>query len=134
VSGAAMAFRREVWAAAGPLSERYLFYCQDIDLCLHALEKGWTVRILPEARVRHALGRTIAGENALSYDPERLWSDLLTWGREHYGRRWSRFARWALLSAAALRIGTRTLRPPFGRDATTRAFRRGWRRLAQADS
>src|SRR5258706_13623282 len=34
VSGAAMAFRREVWEAAGPLSERFRFYCQDIDFCL----------------------------------------------------------------------------------------------------
>ena len=41
VSGAAMAFRAEVWREAGPLNERFLFYCQDIELCLRARSAGW---------------------------------------------------------------------------------------------
>jgi GT2 family glycosyltransferase len=88
VSGAAMAFRREVWNAAGPLSERFLFYCQDLEFCLRASNAGWGVRVIDEARVVHGLGKTIGGQ-----DRERLRRDLLTWGKSHYGRAWWLFAR-----------------------------------------
>jgi GT2 family glycosyltransferase len=126
VSGAAMAFRREVWS---PLSERFLFYCQDIELCLEARRRGWQVRIVEEARVVHGLGGTIAGGSALRHDPEKLWSDLLTWGRAHYGRRWGARARVVLVAAAALRIAWNKL---LRRDTT--ALVRAMRRLAQSDS
>ena len=89
VSGAAMAFRREAWR---PLSERYLFYCQDIDFCLAARDDGWKVRIVEEARVVHKLGGTSA------FDRATLRRDLLTWGRARYGRAWAMFA-WPLLIA-----------------------------------
>jgi N-acetylglucosaminyl-diphospho-decaprenol L-rhamnosyltransferase len=127
VSGAAMAFRREVWTAAGPLDERYLFYCQDIDFCLRARAAGWRVALIPEARVTHARGGTVARDRELGYDPERLWSDLLTWGRGQYGSRWARFARPILIAVAWLRIVGRWLR--FRRDETTRAMIRGARGL-----
>lgn len=98
VSGAAMAFRREVWNAAGPLDERYRFYCQDIDLCLNARDRGWNVRIVREARVVHALGATIGAAGR-----ELAWRDLVTWGANRYGPRWARFARVVLQAAAMLR-------------------------------
>jgi GT2 family glycosyltransferase len=88
VSGAAMAFRREVWRDAGPLNERYLFYCQDLELCLRASRAGWRVRVLDDARVVHGLGKTIGGQ-----DREKLRRDLLTWGRSHYGGAWWMLAR-----------------------------------------
>lgn len=88
VSGAAMAFRREVWNAAGPLNESYLFYCQDIDFCLRAANAGWGVRVIDEARVIHGLGKTIGGQNR-----KMLRRDLLTWGKAYYGRAWWLFAR-----------------------------------------
>jgi N-acetylglucosaminyl-diphospho-decaprenol L-rhamnosyltransferase len=104
VSGAAMAIRSEVWEAAGPLDERYRFYCQDIDLCLRARKAGWRVAVIENARVVHAIGGTVAGDNALHHDPEKLWPDLLEWGTAHYGRRWSVVARLVLVLAAWLRI------------------------------
>ena len=107
VSGAAMMFRREVWK---PLDERYLFYCQDIDFCLDARKAGWRVRIVDEARVTHAHGSTIAPDTDLSYDPARMWPDLLTWGRNHYGPSWATRARIILITVAALRIAWRKLR------------------------
>lgn len=112
VSGAAMAFRREVWRDAGPLNERYHFYCQDIELCLRARAANWDVRVIEDARVRHGLGGTIADGDALRHDASRLWPDLLTWGCAHYGKRWAAFARVALVGVAALRvIGNRRLLP-----------------------
>jgi len=109
VSGAAMAFRREVWSAAGPLDERFRFYCQDIEFCLRARDAGWRVAVIEEARVVHTIGGTVAADNALHHDPERLWPDLLTWGGRRYGRRWM-FAAWiALLLAAAFRVAARAI-------------------------
>ena len=123
VSGAAMAFRAEVWSEAGPLSERFRFYCQDIDFCLRARRAGWQVRIVDGARVTHTLGGTIAAGQSERHDPARLWPDLLTWGAAHYGGRWLWFARPVLVMVATARIVLRKLR---GRDAASlvRALRR----------
>jgi len=113
VSGAAMAFRRQVWDAAGPLDERFRFYCQDIELCVRARDAGWRVEVIEEARVIHAIGGTVAAVSALHHDPERLWPDLLTWGGRRYGPRWMLIARTVLMMTAALRIAGRAIR---GRD------------------
>ena len=131
VSGAAMAFRRQVWNEAGPLDEGFLFYCQDISFCLRAGTAGWRVTILFAARVVHALGATIAGDRSLRYDPERLWTDLLQWGGAHYGRAWSIYARIVLAGVAWLRVLGRKLRAPFRRDETTAALVRAARRLTR---
>jgi GT2 family glycosyltransferase len=134
VSGAAMAFRSEVWKDAGPLDERFLFYCQDIDFCLRARQGGWQVAIVEEARVTHGLGGTVAPDDPLGHDPERLWCDLLTWGRLHYGAAWGAVARVTLVAAACMRIAGRVIRRPFRHDATTATLRRALRRLVQSDS
>jgi N-acetylglucosaminyl-diphospho-decaprenol L-rhamnosyltransferase len=110
VSGAAMAFRREVWDAAGPLDERFRFYCQDIEFCLRARDAGWRVAVIEEARVVHAIGGTVAAAGALQHDPERLWPDLLAWGGRRYGPRWMFIARTVLMMTAALRIAGRAIR------------------------
>lgn len=90
VSGAAMAFRRDVWRDAGPLNEHFLFYCQDIEFCLEAAKHGWGVRIVEDARVVHGLGKTVGKAK------DKLRADLLTWGRSHYGRAWWLVARMVL--------------------------------------
>jgi GT2 family glycosyltransferase len=109
VSGAAMAFRREVWTQAGPLDERFRFYCQDIEFCLRARDAGWRVAVIEEARVVHAIGATVAADSALHHDPERLWPDLLTWGGRRYGRRWMFAARIVLVATSVLRIAVRAI-------------------------
>lgn len=119
VSGAAMAFRREVWNAAGPLDERFRFYCQDLAFCLAARDAGWRIRIVGAARVEHALGATIAAGDALHHDPARLWPDLLDWGRARYGRAWGALARVVLVAAAWGRVALRGFR----RDAVWRGAR-----------
>ena len=126
VSGAAMAIRREVWEAAGPLDERFRFYCQDIELCLGARKAGWHVRIVETASVVHAIGGTVANRNPLHHDPERLWPDLLDWGTAYYGRRWSVAARVVLVSVARMRIAWRAL---YRRDETTKILMRAARAI-----
>jgi N-acetylglucosaminyl-diphospho-decaprenol L-rhamnosyltransferase len=109
VSGAAMAFRREAWDAAGPLDELFRFYCQDIEFCLRARDAGWRVAVIEEARVVHAIGGTVVADSALHHDPERLWPDLLTWGGRRYGRRWMFVARTVLMLTAVLCIAGRAI-------------------------
>jgi len=130
VSGAAMAVRREVWDAAGPLDEQFRFYCQDIELCLRARKAGWRVAVVENARVVHAIGRTVAGNGALRHDPERLWPDLLDWGAGYYRRRWSVAARIVLVSVAWMRIVWSRL----FRTEETPALIRGARALQRSDS
>jgi GT2 family glycosyltransferase len=89
VSGAAMALRRKVWEDAGPLREEYRFYCQDIDFCLDARAHGWTIAVVPEARVIHARGATVGRART----SRLLREDLLLFGRRRYGKLWFWFAR-----------------------------------------
>jgi N-acetylglucosaminyl-diphospho-decaprenol L-rhamnosyltransferase len=112
VSGAAMAFRREVWESAGPLDERFRFYCQDIEFCLRARDAGWRVAVIEEARVVHVIGATVSADSPLHHDPARLWPDLLAWGgrRYRYGRVWMFFARIVVMLTAVLRIAGRAIR------------------------
>lgn len=122
VSGAAMAFRRDVWNAAGPLHEHYRFYAQDLDFCIRARGAGWKVRIVEDARVVHDGGATMRawrGVAELPHDPSLLWLDLLTWAREHHGRAWSAVARLLMIAAACVRL----LLPGDGKSAYAAALR-----------
>jgi N-acetylglucosaminyl-diphospho-decaprenol L-rhamnosyltransferase len=115
VTGAAMAFRRTVWEAAGPLDEGFRFYAQDLDFCLRARRSGWDVQIRPEFAVLHHHGATIGREAGARkrQHPELLWGDLLRWARKHHGAAWASRAEKALRAGAALRLGSRTLARPF---------------------
>ena len=112
VTGAAMAFRREVWNAIGPLRETYRFYAQDLDFCIRAGDAGWRVRVIEEARVTHRGGASVQQWRGidLPHDPALLWLDLLAWGRSRYGRAWATVAVPLACIAALLRIGARKLR------------------------
>lgn len=112
VSGAAMAFRRQAWDAAGPMDERFRFYSQDLDFCLRASAAGWGVAVLPAFSVVHHHGATI-GRRSMAVarqDPTLLWTDLVRWARKHRGRTWGRWAALALLAGARLRLAARAVR------------------------
>jgi GT2 family glycosyltransferase len=115
VTGAAMAFRRSVWEAVGPLDEGFRFYAQDLDFCLRARRAGWEVAVRPELRVLHHHGATIgqAPGARQRQNPELLWSDLLRWARKHHGAAWATRAEAALRAGGALRLGSRRLARPF---------------------
>jgi N-acetylglucosaminyl-diphospho-decaprenol L-rhamnosyltransferase len=115
VTGAAMAFRRQVWEAAGPLDEGFRFYAQDLDVCLRARRAGFTVEVRPELRVLHHHGATIgraAGARGHQH-PELLWSDLLRWARKHHGERWAGRAERALRTGVRLRRAGHAVAAPF---------------------
>jgi GT2 family glycosyltransferase len=137
VSGAALAIRRDCWAACGPLSEDFAFYAQDLDFCCRARESGFAVAVVHDFRVVHHHGATIAGRTSSDRRqpgaPGRpggqrvdlLWSDLLLWYRERHG------ALAARRAARAMRIAARTRRL-FVRHAPTRdALARAIARIAR---
>lgn len=112
VSGAAMAVRAAVWKTAGPLSERYGFYAQDLELCERAHNAGWSLRIIDDARVMHRGGATVNTWRAteeLAHDPSLLWNDLLLWGRQSRGMIWASAARLLMILAAAARVTARAM-------------------------
>ncbi len=134
VSGAAMAVRREVWQAVGPLDEDYRFYCQDLHLCAAAREAGWHVEVIPSFEVIHHHGATITATagSAAPYHPEFMWADLVRFAGWRGGPEAARKAMSALASGARLRLFGRRLYGTFLgslRPATwerdTRAFEAG---------
>lgn len=137
VTGAALAFRRAVWDEVGELDEDVLFYAQDLDFCVRARTAGWRVGLVPEARIEHLHGASIASGHELPYLPEKLWPDLLAWGRGRYGERWAARARRGMRLAAGGRIALRGARELVlagerrrrWRQATA-ALRRGYDSLA----
>ena len=116
VAGAALAMRREVWLQAGPFDESLGAYAQDLDLCMRATQLGWSIQVLPEVRVRHHHGATIAGRQnggAVPEHPEQLWTSLLAWCHKHSGGPFLLRARLALEVGGRLRLAARALGRPF---------------------
>jgi len=125
VTGAAMAFRREVWESVGPLDEGFRFYAQDLDFCLRTRRAGWRVEIRPDVPVLHHHGATIGRDPGARgrQQPELLWSDLLRWARKQRG------SAWAARAERALRLGVRLRRLGHGAAGpfVSAERRRDWR-------
>ena len=139
VSGAAMAMRRTVWEAAGPLDERYRFYCQDLDLCLAARDLGWRVAVVAGFVVIHHHGATIStgAGSAGPYHPELMWTDLVRFTGKRGGPAAARRAATALRAGARLRLlGRAIVAPLIGRghrgqwQQESEAFAAGLRALS----
>jgi N-acetylglucosaminyl-diphospho-decaprenol L-rhamnosyltransferase len=54
--GACLLARRDVMIALGGLDERFVLYCEEVDLCVRAAARGWRTYFVPEAEVCHAEG------------------------------------------------------------------------------
>jgi GT2 family glycosyltransferase len=114
VSGAALALRRALWEALGPLDEAFALYGQDLDLCSRARAAGCRIRVLRRFAVRHHHGATVANV-AQSAGPQHvpsLWTDLRRWAGKTYGPGYARRATWALTLGGLLRLAGRTLVAP----------------------
>lgn len=64
--GACMLVRRSAWRDVGPFDERFFLYCEEVDWCMRAKERGWLVSSLQEARVLHHGGASAAAAPAES--------------------------------------------------------------------
>jgi GT2 family glycosyltransferase len=114
VAGSAMVVRRSVWEEVGPFDLGYRFYCQDLDLCLSAVDAGWKIEILPGFKVLHHHGGTISesGGSAGSAHPEFMWTDLLRFARNRRGPVGARRSTRALQIGGRLRLLGRRLASP----------------------
>jgi hypothetical protein len=125
VTGAAMAVRREVWTAVGPLDEAFKMYAQDLDFCLRAGDTGWTVRIIAASRIVHhhglTIGRVTGGMGR--QDPSALWADLIRWAAKRRGRAYARRASAVIAAGARLRLIARRVLGP----AVPARLRETWR-------
>lgn len=52
--GVNSAFRRVALQDIGGFDEEYAYFLDETDVCLRLLEKGWRLRVLPDAEVHHA--------------------------------------------------------------------------------
>jgi GT2 family glycosyltransferase len=119
VSGAALAMRRAVWDAHGPLDEAFALYGQDLDLCSRARRAGWRIRVLHGFAVRHHHGATVTAveRSAGRQHAPRLWTDLHRWAGKTYGAGYARRATCALALGGWLRLAGRAFLAPAMRGA-----------------
>lgn len=126
VTGAAMAFRREVWTEVGALDEGFRLYGQDLDFCTRARSAGWEVAVAPGFRVVHHHGATIGrtAEAAGRQSPESLWRDLVRWTAKHRGPRGAARAASALRAGGRLRLTGRAVAGLFLSGEARKTWRR----------
>lgn len=108
VTGAAMAIRKETLDNIGFFDETFLFYAQDLDLCVRAASARWGVVLVTAAGVIHDRGGTIAPHESDRSDPALLWRDLLHWAAKHDRQSAPVNYRW-MRRGATLRIAARQL-------------------------
>jgi GT2 family glycosyltransferase len=58
VTGAAMAFDKEIFTAVGRLDERFFMYLEDLDYCIRAKKAGYLVYYLMSASAKHVGGKS----------------------------------------------------------------------------
>ena len=63
VSGACLMVRSSVWKQLGGLDDRFFAHMEEIDFCWRAQLAGWTVEVVPQARVYHVGGGTLATDS-----------------------------------------------------------------------
>jgi GT2 family glycosyltransferase len=126
VTGAAMAFRREVWTEVGALDEGFRLYGQDLDFCTRAREAGWEVAVVPDFRVVHHQGATIGRKAGAAgrQSPESLWRDLVRWAWKHRGPGWAKRAAVALRAGGRLRLTGRAVAGLFLSGEARKTWRR----------
>lgn len=69
-SGASMLIGRRFLEAAGPMREDYFLYCEEIEWCLRAAQRGVRLGLEPRARVLHYQGTTTGSVADLRLRPK----------------------------------------------------------------
>jgi hypothetical protein len=66
IMGCAMLIHRDVFAKIGIIDERFFLYCEDSDFSWRALEAGFGLAVVPEAKLRHLGGQHTGGFQSIS--------------------------------------------------------------------
>jgi len=123
VNGCGMLVALDAVAACGPFDERYFCYREEAEWSRRIRRHGWTLRVAPASRVRHALGGSDRNANTAYYMNRNLVLDAEEasgWAR--VGRRWGAFYFMYRSANEARRRGDRA-----GEEACLQALRDGWK-------
>jgi N-acetylglucosaminyl-diphospho-decaprenol L-rhamnosyltransferase len=81
--GACMLIRREAWEDVGSFDEGFVYYCEEVDWCMRAKQRGWTIVQVPGAVVVHQGGVSTAWVPGRSL--EHLYASRERLHRKHRG-------------------------------------------------
>jgi GT2 family glycosyltransferase len=104
LSGALLAFRRDVWDAIGPFDDGYRLYFEETDWLARLAARGWRGRYVPAAQAVHHYNRSARDE------PEaRAWftASARRFEEKHVGRVRARWLRWLEATGAGTRDSAR---------------------------
>ena len=108
VKGAALAIRREAFAAVGGFEESYFMYAEELDLCYRLRAAGWEMHFAPVTAVIH-----VEGASTMQLRPEmlsRLFASIQHFYRRHYPPAYLPRLRWAVSAIMWQRIIKDTIR------------------------
>lgn len=88
VSGCALAVRGSVWSELGGLDESFYIYAEDVDFCLRARARGWSIHYEPEARLLHKVSASVGGDSSPFKSYHKARSGLQLFRRHVPGAMW----------------------------------------------
>jgi GT2 family glycosyltransferase len=131
VKGAAMAIRREAFAAVGGFDPSFFMYSEEIDLCYRLRAAGWEVRFTPEARVIHVEGASTRQRRTPMVMQQ--FASMERFYERHYPPAYRRRLRWVVAAMTAEWLVRDALKLAAARDPDRRRRLaedvRLWRRL-----
>lgn len=61
VTGCCFVAHRNIWEKVGLLDDSYFMYCEDTDYCIRLFQKGVNIKIVPQAKLWHKVGKSSGG-------------------------------------------------------------------------
>jgi GT2 family glycosyltransferase len=123
IPGACMLLRRSVFAQAGRFSEDYFMYAEDLDLNYQVKRLGLSNYYVGSAEVIHYGGKSSSRQPINQWATMMKYRAMLRLFTKTHGRTYSRAYRFAMGSAATMRLVALAMAFPFGdKDAVRSAF------------
>jgi GT2 family glycosyltransferase len=102
VVGACLLVRRHAYEAVGGFDERFWLYGEEADLCRRLWDKGWKVRLVPEAVATHVGGASGTTVSGVAFEHFQRGAELFT--AKHHGGWGLASHRVGLLVGSLLRL------------------------------
>jgi N-acetylglucosaminyl-diphospho-decaprenol L-rhamnosyltransferase len=124
LAGACLLIRREALDAVGLFDERFLYWYEDVDLCLRLKTAGWPVVYLANAHVNH-YGSASFQKRAQAERDAIYCRSLMYFWRKHHDAVSFRIMKLSVAAALLVRTWAGALRRSWRRDLTLEE-RRAW--------